>query len=74
MARGHVQLHVDKYCDYKLMKCPDSTCEQKTRKKNLNAQKCMHNTVKCEACEEDVMEQDLEVSMTLSQDGYGLTL
>ncbi|KAF5014628.1 hypothetical protein F66182_14318 [Fusarium sp. NRRL 66182] len=60
MARGHVQLHVDKYCDYKLMKCPDSTCEQKTRKKNLNAQKCMHNTVKCEACEEDVMEQDLE--------------
>jgi hypothetical protein len=24
----------------------------------------MHNTVKCGACEEDIMEQDLEVSMT----------
>ncbi|EED13081.1 TRAF-like signal transducer, putative [Talaromyces stipitatus ATCC 10500] len=60
MARGHVQLHVDKYCDYKLMKCPDLTCGQKTRKKNLNPEKCMHNMVKCESCEESVMEQDLE--------------
>jgi RING-type zinc-finger len=61
MARGHVQLHVEKYCDYKLLQCPLSTCTEKTFKKKLNPERCMHTTVKCEACEEDVMEQDLQV-------------
>lgn len=66
MARGHVQLHVEKYCDYKLLPCPSLMCHQKTRKKNLNPDKCMHTTVKCETCEEDVMEQDLRVRISLT--------
>ncbi|KAH8696434.1 putative TRAF-like signal transducer [Talaromyces proteolyticus] len=62
MSRGHVQLHVDKHCDYRLLECPSLTCTQKTRKKNMTAErKCMHMVLRCEACEEGVMEQDLEV-------------
>lgn len=65
MARGHVQLHVDKYCDYKLMKCPISTCEHKTPKKNLRPEHCRHVSVTCESCEENMMEQDLEVRIQI---------
>ncbi|KKA21007.1 hypothetical protein T310_4953 [Rasamsonia emersonii CBS 393.64] len=61
LPRGHVQSHVDKYCEYKLLDCPSPTCSKKTRKKNMSSERrCMHTLFRCEDCEEDVMEQDLE--------------
>jgi hypothetical protein len=61
--RGHIQSHVDKYCDYKLMHCPKVGCDQKTRKKDLDPDgRCLHELHKCGVCEECVPEQDLEVS------------
>lgn len=59
LPRGHVQSHVEKYCGYKLMPCPDESCDKKTRRKDLTAeQRCMHSYCRCARCEEDVMEQD----------------
>ncbi|GAD91742.1 TRAF-like signal transducer, putative [Paecilomyces variotii No. 5] len=61
VPRGHVQSHVDKYCEYKLVECPSLTCDKKTRKKNMSPDhRCMHTIHRCDQCEEGVMEQDLE--------------
>lgn len=62
VPRGHVQSHVDKYCAYKLVDCPDNSCDQKTRKMHLHPEnKCMHELHPCPRCDEEVMEQDYEV-------------
>ncbi|RHZ60242.1 hypothetical protein CDV55_101460 [Aspergillus turcosus] len=61
VPRGHVQAHVDKYCGYRLMDCPDTFCDKKTRKKYLSPDgKCMHDLHQCTRCEEEIMEQDYE--------------
>lgn len=62
IQRGYVQVHVDKYCDYQLMPCPDSTCEQKIRRKDIDPDgKCLHKTHECEACHQPVMELEYQV-------------
>ncbi|KAJ5371084.1 uncharacterized protein N7496_007176 [Penicillium cataractarum] len=59
VPRGHVQSHVEKYCGYRLVSCPDESCGKKTRKKDLQPEeRCMHSYCRCERCNEDVMEQD----------------
>ncbi|KAJ5587106.1 Zinc finger RING-type [Penicillium hispanicum] len=61
VPRGHVQSHVDKYCGYRLVPCPDDSCDKKMRKKDLRPeQSCRHSYFRCSRCEEDVMEQDYE--------------
>lgn len=62
VPRGHIQSHVDKYCGYRLVPCPDESCGKKTRKRDLQAEnRCRHSYCRCSRCEEDVMEQDYEV-------------
>ena len=62
VQRGHVQAHVDKYCDYQLMSCPDTNCEQKIRKKDMDADgKCLHESRECRECHDTVMELDYQV-------------
>ncbi|KKZ65476.1 hypothetical protein EMCG_08708 [[Emmonsia] crescens] len=62
IQRGHVQAHVDKYCDYRLMRCPDANCNYMTRKKDLDPdRRCLHELRSCDNCEESVMERDFEV-------------
>ncbi|KAJ5697912.1 Zinc finger RING-type [Penicillium malachiteum] len=62
VPRGHIQSHVEKYCGYQLVPCPDESCDKKTRKKDLQVEKrCRHSYCRCSRCEEDVMEQDYEV-------------
>ncbi|KAJ5102050.1 Zinc finger RING-type [Penicillium alfredii] len=61
VPRGHVQSHVDKYCGYRLVPCPDGSCNKTTRKKDLHPdERCMHGLRQCSHCEEDIMEQDYE--------------
>ncbi|XRM45092.1 hypothetical protein ABZX51_008197 [Aspergillus tubingensis] len=61
IPRGHIQSHVDKYCGYRLMKCPDSSCNKKTRKKDLSSEgRCLHELQRCLRCDEYVAEQDYE--------------
>ena len=61
MPRGHVQSHVDKYCSYRLVDCPNDQCGKKTRKMDLHPEKCMHALHTCQHCGEDIMEKDYEV-------------
>ncbi|KAJ5194970.1 Zinc finger RING-type [Penicillium cinerascens] len=61
LPRGHVQSHVDKYCGYRLVPCPDDSCEKTIRKKDLQSEeRCLHGYFRCSRCEEDVMEKDYE--------------
>ncbi|EER38465.1 TRAF-type zinc finger protein [Histoplasma capsulatum var. duboisii H88] len=62
IQRGHVQAHVDKYCDYRLMRCPDPNCNYMTRKKDMDADlRCLHEFRTCDNCEDSVMERDFEI-------------
>lgn len=62
IQRGHAQVHVDKYCEYRWMPCPDAQCEKKIRKKDLGSEdRCLHTLVDCGQCGESVMELDFEV-------------
>ncbi|KAJ6113536.1 Zinc finger RING-type [Penicillium sp. IBT 18751x] len=61
LPRGHIQSHVDKYCGYRLVPCPDDSCEKKIRKKDLQSEeRCLHGYFRCDRCEEDVIEKDYE--------------
>ncbi|PKY05491.1 hypothetical protein P168DRAFT_266033 [Aspergillus campestris IBT 28561] len=60
MPRGHVQSHVDKYCNYRLVDCPNDQCGNKTRKMDLHPEKCMHALHTCQHCGDDIMEKDYE--------------
>ncbi|KAJ5123250.1 Zinc finger RING-type [Penicillium atrosanguineum] len=61
LPRCHVQSHVDKYCGYRLVPCPDDSCEKKIRKRDLQSdERCLHGYFLCSRCEEDVMEKDFE--------------
>ncbi|PGH11725.1 hypothetical protein AJ80_06986 [Polytolypa hystricis UAMH7299] len=63
--RGHIQTHVDKYCDYRLVRCPDRSCAKLTRKKDLDPDgECLHEIRQCEDCEEPVMKQDFKKHTT----------
>lgn len=62
IPRGHVQSHVEKYCGYRLLPCPDNSCDQMTRSKDVGMdQKCIHKVRRCAHCEEDVLEHKYEV-------------
>lgn len=66
VPRGHVRAHVSKYCDYRLVDCPDESCEEKTRKIHLRPEgRCLHSLIRCSSCKEDIMEQDFEVCTIL---------
>ncbi|KAJ5770405.1 Zinc finger RING-type [Penicillium nucicola] len=61
VPRGHVQSHVEKYCGYRLVPCPDDSCDGLIRNKDIGLDgKCIHVLRQCPRCEEDVMEQDYE--------------
>lgn len=66
VQRGYVQTHVDKYCDYKLVRCPDVICEKKIRKKDLAPElKCLHQLHDCDKCGESITELELDVCSAL---------
>ncbi|KKK21263.1 TRAF-like signal transducer [Aspergillus rambellii] len=61
VPRGHIQSHADKYCGYKPMDCPVTSCDMTTRRKDLSPErKCLHGLHKCLRCDEDIMEQEYE--------------
>lgn len=66
-ARGCVQIHVDKYCLYRPMKCPLRSCRKTTPRKKLHisGRKCLHGEFRCNTCQAELLEQDLEVSAHL---------
>ena len=68
MPRSHVQAHVDKYCGYPLVDCPDKACDEKLHRKDLDAfgDRCLHAIHECPSCGEDVMELDSEVCRYMS--------
>jgi RING-type zinc-finger len=65
LPRGHVQSHVDKYCESRLLDCPNPDCDKKTRKKDLSPDhRCLHRLMRCDGCEQNVMEQDYDVRVS----------
>ncbi|KAL1957399.1 hypothetical protein VTO42DRAFT_6079 [Malbranchea cinnamomea] len=65
IQRGHVQAHVDKHCDYRLVRCPDTSCDKKIRKRDLDADgKCLHTLCQCQRCGESVMQLEYQSHTT----------
>ncbi|EFR02416.1 TRAF-type zinc finger protein [Nannizzia gypsea CBS 118893] len=65
IQRSHAQVHVDKYCEYRWMPCPDAQCDKKIRKKDLGSEdRCLHTLVDCGKCGESVIELDFEEHTT----------
>ncbi len=50
VARGMVQDHVDKYCEYVRISCPYENCHQEMQRKFLTIQRCLHHPVQCDKC------------------------
>jgi hypothetical protein len=62
IQRGHVKAHVGKYCDFRLVRCPEPLCDRKTRKKDLDPDgKCRHVLRECEDCGDILMDLDYKV-------------
>jgi TNF receptor-associated factor 5 len=59
LARSMVQNHVDKYCDYALVSCPDKTCEGKVARKDTQ-HGCLHYDAVCPDCDESLQKVDME--------------
>jgi len=59
VARGDVEDHVAKYCEYTLVDCPDSTCYQKQERRLLDSG-CMHIVLDCDDCAITLRRMELE--------------
>lgn len=59
LARSMAQNHVDRYCGYSLVKCPEETCEGKVARKDLN-KGCLHWLATCPDCKESLFEVEME--------------
>lgn len=59
VARGFVEHHVEKYCEYEEVGCPLEGCPLKIQRRDVN-RGCLHTLTHCHDCSEAVMEKDLE--------------
>lgn len=59
VRRGDLQDHVDLYCDWSEVPCPSATCELLVPRKHC-IDKCLHSSVTCDSCGEQMMEKDRE--------------
>ena len=59
VARGFVQHHVEKYCEYEEVDCPADGCSLKIPRKESHSG-CLHTRVTCHDCAEIVMEKDID--------------
>ncbi|KAL9108437.1 MAG: hypothetical protein Q9227_006771 [Pyrenula ochraceoflavens] len=57
MARESAPYHAS-ICEFQLLRCPDSNCRGLTRKGDIKPDVCRHFKVKCNGCDEMVMDQD----------------
>lgn len=59
LARSMAQNHVDRYCGYSLVGCPESTCKRKVPRKDVH-RGCLHWLAICPDCSENLFEVDME--------------
>lgn len=62
IPRGEIRAHLQKYCEQVKVPCPDNRCEHTILRKELNS-RCMHQMVRCSACDEQIVELWLEVCL-----------
>ena len=65
LARGSIQNHVDRYCNYSEIECPSVDCSHTIERKDLAKNRCLHNVISCEDCGFSFMERDLEHHRTI---------
>lgn len=59
LKRGHLRDHVDIYCQFTHVDCPDDSCKHRVFRKD--AAQCVHQPVSCLACRQPMTVADLEV-------------
>ena len=59
VKRGHLPDHLNIYCPYTLVECPEDGCDQRVRRKD--AAQCLHQPASCLACRQPMTVQELDV-------------
>ena len=59
MTRGALKHHLERYCGYFQVDCPEEGCQQKIQRRFSTA-KCLHCIISCPDCEHKVMKKDLD--------------
>ena len=65
MQRCEVQHHVDKRCAFSEVQCPAGYCMLSVLRKDTEKQRCLHNMLECEDCNQSMMERDLGIHRSL---------
>ena len=61
MSRGTLESHIVRYCPERAIECPDSDCQEKTKRKHFVKELCRHKTHWECACGELVTYQDVDL-------------
>ena len=61
MPRSSTQDHLDRYCAFADVRCPDSGCSLPVPRKNADLRRCLHQVIYCDNCDTKLMELDVEV-------------
>ena len=59
-SRGTVQAHVEKYCKYAQVDCPENDCVRMMPRGDLE-KGCRHHPIDCQYCHDSFMEMYIEV-------------
>lgn len=62
MRRGDLRHHVEYYCDYADLECPDEVCGLLVPRREWG-RGCRHHAVQCLSCKASMMEIELDVRM-----------
>ncbi len=59
IARSMALNHMDRYCGYALVECPEEICDKKVPRKDIE-KGCLHWLATCPDCHESLFEMDME--------------
>ncbi|KAL8832305.1 MAG: hypothetical protein Q9191_000359 [Dirinaria sp. TL-2023a] len=60
MARSSIQDHIDRYCAFAEVRCPDSGCPLSVPRKDTVLGRCLHQVICCDNCDADLMELNVD--------------
>ena len=60
MPRSSTQDHLDRYCAFAEVRCPDSGCSLPVPRRNADLRRCLHQVMFCNNCHTKLIELDVE--------------
>ena len=60
LTRGSIQDHLDRYCAFSEVECPDQSCHLFVQRKETAKNRCLHQMTSCKDCNISLIENDVE--------------